>query len=56
MTVEVVRAGVSAHNQAPAQQVKIRAWRDSMEFFLIRHHRQCLRVLRDYDLVGELDE
>ncbi len=48
-----VVAGVSSHNQAPAQKVKIRAWRDSMEFFVIRHYRQCLPILRDYDLVGE---
>ena len=24
-----------------------------MEFFLVHHHRQCLRLLRDYDLLGE---
>ena len=48
-----VVAGVSSHNQAPAQKVKIRAWRDSMEFFLIHHYRQCLPILREYDLVGE---
>ena len=27
-----------------------------MELFLNRHHRQCLPLLRDYDLVGEAEQ
>jgi hypothetical protein len=55
-TQHAVVAGVSKKHRERWRKDTIWAWRDSMEFFLIRHYRQCLPILREYDLVGERQE